>query len=94
MTALKSKKRFSLGRLYMTQGVTNGVSALDVWHAVTRHADCDWGDVCEEDRGLNDASLENDSRLLSVYTASNGKRFWIITEWDRSATTVLLPEEY
>lgn len=94
MTDLKSKERFSLGKLYMTQGVMNGVSALDVWHAVTRHADCDWGDVCEEDRGLNDASLENDSRLLSVYTASNAKRFWIITEWDRSATTVLLPEEY
>lgn len=94
MTALKSKRAFSLGKLYMTQGVMNCVPAMDIWHSVMRHANCDWGDVCDEDRGLNDASLENDSRLLSIYTASNAKRFWIITEWDRSVTTVLLPEEY
>ena len=94
MTALKSKRRFSLGKLYMTRGVMDGVSATDVWHGVMRHADCDWGDVCEEDWKLNDAALKDDGRLLSVYTTSNTRRFWIITEWDRSATTVLLPEEY
>ena len=94
MTDLKSKRRFSLGKVYMTRGVMNGVSALDVWHAVMRHADCDWGDVCEEDWKLNDAALKDDGRLLSVYTTSNTRRFWIITEWDRSVTTVLLPEEY
>ena len=94
MTALKSKRRFSLGKLYMTRGVMDGVSAMDVWHGVMRHADCDWGDVCEEDWKLNDAALKDDGRLLSVYTTSNTRRFWIITEWDRSATTVLLPEEY
>lgn len=94
MTALKSKRAFSLGKLYMTQGVMNGVPAMDIWHAVKRHAECDWGDVCEEDWKSNDASLKDDSRLLSTYTASNAKRFWIITEWDRSVTKVLLPEEY
>jgi len=94
MTALKSKRRFSLGKLYMTRGVMNGVSALDVWHAVMRHAECDRGDVCKGDWRLNDSALKDDGRLLSVYRASNAKRFWIITEWDRSATTVLLPEEY
>lgn len=94
MTALKSKRTYSLGELYKTQGVLNGVPEWDVWNAIMRHANCDWGEVCEEDWQLNDGALENDGRLLSVYTASNAKRFWIITEWDRSVTTVLLPEEY
>ncbi len=94
MTALKSKRRFPLGKLYMTCGVMDGVSAMDVWHAVMRHAECDWGEVGKEDWQFNDAALEDDGRLLSVYRASNAKRFWIITEWDRSVTTILLPEEY
>ena len=66
MTALKSKRAFSLGKLYMTQGVMNGVPAMDIWHAVKRHAECDWGDVCEEDWKSKDASLKDDSRLLST----------------------------
>jgi hypothetical protein len=59
-----------------------------------RHQAGDWGDVDEHDRQENELSLKNGFRLLSVYHAANGVKFWIITEADRSATTVLLPEDY
>ena len=55
---------------------------------------CDWGNLCEADRKQNDWALKNGERLLSSYRASNGTKFWIITEWDRSYTTILLPSEY
>ena len=50
--------------------------------------------VCPEDWKLNDEALKVGNRLLSAYTAVNGVKFWIITEWDRSTTTILLPEDY
>jgi hypothetical protein len=59
-----------------------------------RHQAGDWGDVDEHDRQENELSLKSDFRLLSVYHAANGIKFWIITEADRSATTVLLPEDF
>jgi hypothetical protein len=62
--------------------------------ALARHSSGDWGDVCEEDRKENDLSLKEGFRLLSVYTTSTGTKLWIITEADRSVTTVLLPEDY
>lgn len=62
---------------------------------VSRHARGDWGDVCDEDKRLNDRARKDASRLLSAYTLMDGTtRVWIITEADRSATTVLLPDEY
>ena len=59
-----------------------------------RHAAADWGDVEKEDQRLNDEALRVGERLLSVYSDCKGTKFWIITEWDRSVTTVLLPDEY
>ena len=59
-----------------------------------RHACGDWGDLSEEDRKENEFSLVNGFRLLSSYTLSSGTRIWVITEADRSSTTLLLPEEY
>ena len=58
-----------------------------------RHARGDWGDLCPEDRKENELSLKEGFRLLSVY-GTGERRFWIITEADRSVTTVLLPEDY
>jgi hypothetical protein len=66
----------------------------DVRDALSRHLSGDWGDVCNEDRQENELSLREGFRLLSVYHASDGKKFWVITEADRSSTTVLLPEDY
>jgi hypothetical protein len=54
----------------------------------------DWGDLCQEDIDENNRALEVGSRILSAYTSSSKVKFWIITEWDRSVTTVLLPSEY
>jgi hypothetical protein len=66
----------------------------DIQSALSRHANGDWGDVDETDRKENELSLEKGFRLLSVYKDRNDAKFWIITEADRSATTVLLPEDY
>ena len=61
---------------------------------LARHAQSDWGDIVEEDRQLNALALINGERLLSAYTLPNNVRVWVITEADRSATTLILPEEY
>jgi len=61
---------------------------------VRRHASGDWGDVSEEDRRANDDAVVTGARLFSAYELPAGARLWIITEADRSATTVLRPDEY
>ncbi len=86
--------RFDVGKLYLTRGVIDEISPFEAAIAIARHVRGDWGDVCEEDRLANEEALEEGYRLLSVYHSSEGKKFWIITEWDRSVTTILLPEEY
>lgn len=61
---------------------------------LARHQQADWGDVGDEDKGRNDQALIDGERLVSVYTTDAGVKFWLITEWDRSITTFLLPEDY
>ncbi len=61
---------------------------------IARHAAGDWGDLSDEDRAENELSLRQGFRLLSAYHSAAGVKFWIITEADGLATTVLLPEEY
>lgn len=61
---------------------------------MVRHAQGDWGDVCKEDWESNDEALKSGQRLLSEYKLPDGKRIWIIIEWDRNATTLLFPEDY
>lgn len=86
--------RFPLGRIVATPTALNSVPNDEILRAIQRHHAGDWGDVCPEDRGSNDQSLLDGSRLLSAYHTTAGVKFWIITEWDRSATTILLPEDY
>jgi len=69
------------------------LNEADVRTALRRHESGDWGTLCDEDREANDTAAHEGDRLVSVYY-SNGTKFYVITEWDRSATTVLLPEEY
>lgn len=86
--------RFKLGRIVTTQNALAEIPAEDIFRALFRHAAGDWGDLSAEDREENDRSVVEGFRLLSAYRATNGKKFWIITEADRSATTVLLPDDY
>jgi hypothetical protein len=67
-----------------------GVPAITL---IARHAAGDWGDLDKHDRRANEEALKTGARLLSAYTLE-GVKFWVITEADRSATTVLLPSEY
>lgn len=85
--------KFSLGRLVATPGAIEALSEACIRASLARHQTGDWGDVDAHDRRANDTALKEGTRLLSVYQNGNTK-FWIITEWDRSVTTVLLPDEY
>ena len=83
----------SLGRVVITRSALDRLPPSDVNAAIKRHASGDWGDVDDEDRKENERSLLEGFRILSVYHAGNEK-FWIITEADRSVTTILLPDDY
>ncbi|MBY0523626.1 MAG: hypothetical protein K2R98_09505 [Gemmataceae bacterium] len=87
---------FKLGRLLMTPGAMEALQASrqSPWAFLTRHMAGDWGEVDSEDKALNDAAVKDGTRILSAYTTASGTRLWIITEADRSATTILLPDEY
>ena len=86
--------KFPSGQIVITQNAHNTLKQSDVQTALARHLSGDWGDVDEHDGKENELSLEKGFRLFSVYHAADGTKFWIITEADRSATTVLLPEDY
>lgn len=87
---------FSLGKLVATPGVLAAFSnnAQSPLPFLIRHQSGDWGDVAEEDRRENDLSVRDGFRILSAYRLQDGTKFWVITEADRSVTTILLPEEY
>ena len=87
------KRIFELGRLGITSAALNTLKPEDIYSAVTRHLWGDWGCISSDDWETNDQALRTGGRLLSVYHSS-GRKFWVLTEADRSATTVLLPEEY
>jgi hypothetical protein len=85
--------KFPLGRVVMTANAGQQLAATAVVEGLQRHASGDWGEVCPDDREENELSLKEGYRLMSVYR-SGDDRFWIITEADRSVTTVLMPEDY
>ena len=87
-------KPVPLGRTVATSAVLDAVPFLDIIIAMERHKRRDWGDVCEADWKQNDRALKVGERLLFAYKSRSGTKFWIITEWDRSVTTVLLPSDY
>lgn len=86
--------RFDPGQLVITSNAKDVLLPEDVLLALQRHLSGDWGNVGDVDQRVNDLGLAEGNRLFSVYRAQNGTKFWIITEWDRSSTTVLLPEDY
>ena len=88
-----TQPKFSLGQIVMTANAQAQLDPEAVQQGMNRHAAGDWGEVCEDDRQENELSLKEGFRLLSVYRSGETK-FWIITEADRSVTTVLMPEDY
>jgi hypothetical protein len=93
---LQTHPLFTLGRVVATPGA---LEALQDAHQaaqefLSRHGRGDWGDLTEEDQKENDFSVCRSLRLLSAYHLSTGVTLWIISEADRSATTLLLPSEY
>lgn len=96
--SLKATK-FPLGTYVFTRGVTDRAAedkafADFVLDSLNRHGQEDWGDLCDEDKRENELSLKEGSRLLSTYEKDGLPKIWIITEADRSATTVLFRGEH
>lgn len=87
---------FPLGRVVATPGALEALAEAGINPAalLDRHVVGDWGELCEEDRKENEFSLNRGFRLLSSYPLPESQKVWVITEADRSATTLLLPSEY
>ena len=94
MTVTVFGRLFALGQIVITRHAQNVLSSRDLNEALIRHLEGDWGQVCESDRQLNDSAIQDGGLIMSEYCSSSGVRFWIITEYDRSVTTILLPSDY
>jgi hypothetical protein len=91
----QAKPLFPLGRALATRGALLAMKHIGIDPSVllARHVSGDWGDLEDEDRQRNEEALVLGSRIFSAYRVGEVK-FWVITEADRSVTTILLPEEY
>ena len=95
-----TKKSFELGQILITQGIKqilneNPILQITLDIHLESYQACHWGITNKDDRALNDkAVISNNDRIMAVYMLDDNIKIWIITEWDRSVTTVLLPEEY
>lgn len=91
--------KFPIGKVVMTRGVNDEIAentsfSKFVLNSLKRHAQCDWGNLGKEDMATNNQALKDSGRLFSSYIEEGLKKIWIITEWDRSVTTILFPDEY
>ena len=91
---LSPEPKFPLGQTVVTRTALAVLLRRDIFQALERHQAGDWGELCAEDRRANEDALRLGARLLSVYHMTEGAKFYVITEWDRSLTTVMLPEDY
>ena len=93
------KVNFELGQTVQTRGIAaacedNEAFTKEIYEAFNKFVLCNWGDTCPEDCALNDSAVKNnDDRIVAKYKTSKGNIF-IITEWDRSYTTILFADEY
>jgi len=85
---------FPLGQIVITPGALKALSDEEVARAIERHTMTDWGDLVEEDEAANEHALQTGGRLFSSYCSADEVIFWVITEADRTVTTILLPLEY
>ncbi len=94
MECKEQGKKFELGQTVITANAQRVLNPVDVLAGLFRHARGDWGECSDADAKENELSLNGGFRILSAYSDRKGTKFWIITEADRTATTVLLPEDY
>ncbi len=97
MTDLTTKlPLFSPGQIVATPGAIEAMNKHQCLPAtlLDKHLSGDWGSVCKEDAATNDDAVQHGDRILSSYQIGERVRIWLITEWDRSVTTILLPSEY
>ena len=86
--------KFRLGHIVSTPNALSRLTQEDILTWIRRHQAGDWGEVDAHDRAANDGALRDGTRLFSLYHSAVGITFWIITEADRSSTTILLPDDY
>ncbi len=91
--------KFPMGRLVVTAGVNDKMAESTdfckfIIASMQKYAGADWGQLDVEDRKTNDRALKDGDRILAAYESPNLPKIWIITEWDRSVTTILFPDEY
>lgn len=86
--------KVELGQVVMTNGVDAEIPEKEYMKGLQRHSNADWGNVCKQDKKANDKALKEGFRVISSYDTDDGTTYWIITEADRSVTTILLPSEY
>lgn len=93
-------KKFELGQLVVTRAVANRMQTDEkftkfVQLSLERYINCDWGSMAKEDKAMNDAAVKSgEDRIHAAYVNKTGDKIWVITEWDRSVTTVLFPSDY
>ncbi|MCB0032669.1 MAG: hypothetical protein KDE51_01505 [Anaerolineales bacterium] len=87
---------FELGQVVATQGFLDAAfrTGTNPYEYIQRHVTGDWGQLCEEDKQMNQDGLDHAGRIFSMYHLSDETKIYVITEWDRSVTTLLLPSEY
>ncbi len=88
------RAKFPFGQIVATPNVLAHVPNEELLKALRRHLQGDWGTLDSEDREANERALKHGGRLFSAYQSNQNVKFWIITEADRSVTTMLLPEDY
>lgn len=90
------RSKFKIGKLVATPGALAAItgSGENPWQFVVRHMAGDWGELDAEDKQLNEDALKSGDRIFSAYYTAKGVKLYVITEADRSATTILLPEDY
>ena len=87
------KTKFRIGALLITDGATRNLTLFDITKALYRHGSCDGGEADSETRKSNRAALKRGGSASSIYTSTHGIKFWIVTNWNRSTTTISLPHE-
>jgi hypothetical protein len=97
-----NKAKFRLGKTVMTHGAIDALTKSNQlpYFFLQKHQSGEWGEICEGDAELNNDAIAHEGeedkqmRVMSVYKTSKNETIWIITEWNRSVTTILLPIEY